>query len=285
MSNTKLGLLIFWPTFWTGFPIKLVIALLLLAAHMHPWEGTGLLVLLLVSIPVDIWALGLCARTVLIDRLKVDPQPGIGLNLWIRWAIFSAVALPLIFIIVSTVTETAQLVVASIIESLKEHIYPALPVAEQISLELVMWGSVASVTLIVCILGWLYGLGWLAQPFVKNAKPLNGTKGDQVNFWDGLRIPADQPLLLTAFTGIGVVLIFIFWGIMPATTPHPHDEYEYTFEKKEVVIVEPKKVLKEAEQILAKAELVVKKLQDEKSGNSEKPSEKIEGSTDAKQKK
>jgi hypothetical protein len=222
---------------------------------------------------------------VLIDRLKVDPQPGIGLNLWIRWAIFSAVALPLIFIIVSAVTETAQLVVASIIESLKEHIYPALPVAEQISLELVMWGSVASVTLIVCILGWLYGLGWLAQPFVKNAKPLNGTKGDQVNFWDSLRIPADQPLLLTAFTGIGVVLIFIFWGIMPATTPHPHDEYEYTFEKKEVVIVEPKKVLKEAEQILAKAELVVKKLQDEKSGNSEKPLEKIEGSTDAKQKK
>ena len=285
MSNTKLGLLVLWPTFWTGFPIKLIVVLLLLAAHMHPWEGFGLFLLLLVSIPIDIWALGLCARTVLIDRLKVDPQPGIGLNLWIRWAIFSAVALPLIFIIVSAVTETAQLVVASIIESLKEHIYPALPVAEQISLELVMWGSVASVTLIVCILGWLYGLGWLAQPFVKDAKPLNGTKGDQVNFWDSLRIPADQPLLLTAFTGIGVVLIFIFWGIMPATTPHPHDEYEYTFEKKEVVIVEPKKVLKEAEQILAKAELVVKKLQDEKSGNSEKPLEKIEGSTDAKQKK
>jgi hypothetical protein len=52
-----------------------------------------------------------------------------------------------------------------------------------------------------------------------------------------------------------------------------------------VAIVEPKKVLKEAEQVLAKAELVVKKLQDEKGGNSEKPAEKIEETTDAKQKK
>ena len=285
MSNTKLGLLVFWPTFWTGFPIKLVFALLLLAAHMHPWEGTGLYLLLLVSIPVDIWALGLCARTVLIDRLKVDPQPGIGLNLWGRWAVFSAVVLPVIAMVVSVVTETAKSVVASMTESFKEHIFPALPVAEQISLELVMWGSVASVALIVCILGWLYGLGWLAQPFVKNAKPLDGTRDDQADFWDRLRIPADQPLLLTAFTGVGVVLVFIFWGLMPATTPHPHAEYEYTFEKKEVKIVEPKKVLKETEQVLAKAELVVKKLQDEKGENQQKPADEIEASTEEKQKK
>ena len=285
MSNTKLGLLIFWPTFWTGFPIKLVVVLLLLAAHIHPWEGSGLFFLLLVSIPVDIWALGLCARTVFIDRLKVDPQPGLGPKLWIRWAIFSAVAIPVIKIVVSAVTETAKSVVASIIESIKEHIYPTLPVAEQISLELVMWGSVATVALIVCLLGWLYGLGWLAQPFVRNAKPINGTRGDHINYWDGLRIPADQPLLLTAFTGVGVVLIFIFWGLMPATTPHPHDEYEYTFEKKEAGIVEPKKVLQEAEQVLAKAELVVKKLQDEKNGNSEKPPQKPEASAQETQKK
>jgi len=285
MSNTKLGLLIVWPTFWTGFPIKMVVALLLLAAHMHPWEGSGLFIMLLVSIPVDIWALGICARTVLIDRLKVDPQPGIGPNLWIRWAIFSALVIPAITIVVSAVTETAKSVVASMIESLKEHVYPTFPVAEQISVELVMWGSVATIALIVCMLGWLYGLGWLAQPLVKNAKPLKGTKEDQTNFWDSLRIPADQPLLLTAFTGFGVVLVFIFWVLMPATTPHPHEEYEYTFEKKEVAIVEPKKVLTEAEQVLAKAELVVKKLQDEKDGNSKNPAEAVESSPEAKQKK
>lgn len=282
MSNTKLGLLVFWPTFWTGFPIKMVVALLLLAAHMHPWEGAGLFLLLLVSIPVDIWALGLCARTVLIDRLKVDPKPGIGLHLWVRWAVFSAVALPIIMFVVSTVTETAQSVVSSIVESIKENIF-VIPVAEQISLELVMWGSVASVALILCILGWLYGLGWLAQPFVRNAKPVVGSAVDQVNFWDSLRIPADQPLLLTAFTGAGVVLVFLFWVLLPSTTPHPHEEYVYTFEKKERVIVEPKKILQEAEQVVANAELIVIKLQDEKAPDSETPVEATNLSPETKQ--
>lgn len=260
----------------------MVAALLLLAAHMHPWEGGGLFLLLLVSIPVDIWALGLCARTVFIDRLKVDPQPGIGLHLWIRWAVFSAVALPIIMIVMSTVTDTAKSVVSSIVESIEENVF-TIPVAEQISLELVMWGSVASVALILCIIGWLYGLGWLAQPFVKNAKPVIGSAVDQANFWDSLRIPADQPLLLTAFTGAGVVLVFLFWVLLPSTTPHPHEEYVYTFEKKEAVIVEPQKVLKEAEQVLANAELVVIKLQDEKSGDSETSKDPAATSPEARQ--
>ncbi len=261
----------------------MVVALLLLAAHMHPWEGAGLFLLLLVSIPADIWALGLCARTVLIDRLKIDPKPGIGLHLWVRWAVFSAVALPIIMIVMSTVTETAQSVVSSIVESIKENIF-VIPVAEQISLELVMWGSVASVALILCILGWLYGLGWLAQPFVRNAKPVVGSAVDQANFWDSLRIPADQPLLLTAFTGAGVLLVFLFWILLPTTTPHPHEEYVYTFEKKETVIVEPKKILNEAEQVLANAELVVIKLQDEKPPESEASVEASDLSPEAKQK-
>ena len=245
----------------------MVFCLLLLAAHMHPWEGTGFFLLLLVSIPIDIWALGLCARTVFIDRLKVDPQPGIGKNLWIRWAVFSAIALPLIKIIVSGATGIAKSVTSSIVHSIEEAIYE-IPVAEQISLELVMWGSVASVVLILCILGWLYGLGWLTQPFVKNAKPLDGTEEDRANFWDGLRVPADQALLLTAFTGAGVVLVFVFWALLPSTTPHPHEEYEFISKGPKEEKVEPKKVLKEAEKVLAKAELVVKKLEEEKSGES-----------------
>ena len=268
MSNLKLGLLVFWPTFWTGFPIKLAFCLLLLAAHMHPWEGAGFFLLMLISIPIDIWALGLCARTVLIDRLKVDPEPGIGPNLWVRWAVFSAIALPLIKIIVSSVTGVAKSVTSSIVHSLKESVYPTLPVAEQISLELVMWGSVASLVLIVCLVGWLWGLGWLTQPFIRNARPVDGTEADQASFWDGLRIPKDQPLLLTAFMGAGVVLVFVFWTLLPSTTPHPHDEYEWTESRAKEVKVEPKKVLKEAEKVLAKAELVVKKLEAEKGEDS-----------------
>lgn len=245
----------------------MVFCLLLLAAHMHPWEGTGFFLLLLVSIPIDIWALGLCARTVFIDRLKVDSQPGIGMGLWIRWAVFSAIALPLIKVIVSGATGVAKSVTSSIVHSFKESVYE-IPVAEQISIELVMWGSVASVVLILCILGWLYGLGWLTQPFVKNAKLLDGTEEARANFWDGLRVPADQALLLTAFTGAGVVLVFVFWALIPSTTPHPHEEYVYISKGPKEEKVEPKKVLKEAEKVLAKAELVVKKLEEEKSGES-----------------
>ncbi len=251
----------------------MVFCLLLLAAHMHPWGGEGFFLLLLVSIPIDIWALGLCARTVFIDRLKVDPQPGFGKNIWIRWAVFSAIALPLMKFIVSGATGIAKSATSSIVHSIEESIYE-IPVAEQISIELVMWGSVASVVLILCVLGWLYGLGWLTQSFVKNAKPLDGTEEERANFWDSLRIPADQPLLLTAFTGAGVVLVFVFWALLPSTTPHPHEEYEFISSGQKEVKVEPKKVLKEAEKVLAKAELVVKKLEEEKSGESKDSNDK-----------
>jgi hypothetical protein len=273
MSNIKLGLLVFWPTFWTGFPIKMVFCLLLLAGHMHPWEGTGFFLLLLISLPVDIWALGLCARTVMIDRLKVDPQPGFALNLWIRWAVFSAIALPLMKIIVSGATGVAKSVTTSIVHAIKDGIYPTLPVAEQITLELVMWGSVSTLVLILCILGWLYGLGWLTQPFVANAKPLDGTEEERVNFWDGLRIPSDQTLSLTALTGAGVVLVFVFWTLLPSTTPHPHEEYEFISSGETEAKIVPKKVLKDAEKVLAKAELVVKKLEEEKNAESKDSSD------------
>ncbi len=264
MSNAKLGLLTFWPTFWTGFPIKMAVCLLLLAGHVHPWEGSGLFMLLLVSIPVDIWALGLCARTVFIDRLQVDPQPGLGLKLWIRWAAFSAIALPGISVVMSAVKDGTKAVVSSMIESLKESIYPTLPVAEQITLELVLWGSVATVVLLVLLYAWLYGLGWLAQPFVKSASPVGENVEERTHFWDKLRIPSDQPLLLTAFTGVGVVLVFIFWGLIPASTPHPHAEYEFINPPKKTVIIDPNKVLAETEQVVLKAELTVEKLEKEK---------------------
>jgi len=269
MSNAKLGLLTFWPTFWTGFPIKLAFCLLLLAGHVHPWEGSGLFMLMLVSIPVDIWAIGLCARTVFIDRLKVDPQPGLGLQLWIRWAIFSAIALPLIKVVVSSVASGAKSLVNTMIEGVKESVYPTLPVAEQITLELVLWGSVATVVLLILLYGWFFGLGWLTQAFVRTARPLGENVEERTHFWDKLRIPADQPLLIVAFTGVGVILTFLFWGLLPASTPHPHSEYEFINPPKKIVIIEPSKVLEEAEQVVLKAELVVEKLEKEKAEGEE----------------
>lgn len=260
MSNAKLGLLVAWPTFWTGFPVKLVLALLMLAAGVHPWEGAGLEALLVLSIPIDIWALGLCSRTVFLERLSVDPPKGTGLRLWGMWAVFSVVYLPLLFMIVGGAKSLAQSAVHATLHFVEENVI-VIPIAEKISLELVMWGLPATIVLIVLVYGWLFGLGALAQRFVRASAPVDGAFQDIVSKWDLLRIPRDQPLLLTAFTGSGVVLIFLFWGLLPVSTPHPHEEYEFIDVKKVEAKVEPKKVIQSAEQVLARAEATLKELE------------------------
>ena len=268
MSNAKLGLLVFWPTFWTGFPIKMIIALLLLAAHVHPWEGVGLEALLILSIPIDIWALGLCGRTVFLDRLKVDPPKGLGLTLWWQWALFSVVYLPILFMVVSGVKALTKSGAEYILHSIKENVIE-IPVAEYITAELVMWGSVTTVVLIVLLYGWLFGLGMLANRQVRLSAQVGGSIQEVVYKWDAIRIPSDQPLLLTAFSGVGVFMIFLFWGLMPASTPHPHPEYEFTNPKKVEKPVKPQEVLKKTEKILASAELTIIELEKEK-GNEGK---------------
>ncbi len=262
MSNVKLGLLVAWPTFWTGFPLKMVAALLMLAAGVHPWEGVGLEALLVLSIPIDIWALGLCSRTVFLERLSVDPPKGTGLRLWGLWAIFSVVYLPLLFIILGGVKSLAQSAVHATVHFVETNVI-VIPIAEKISLELVMWGLPATIVLIILVYGWLFGLGALAQRFVRASTPVDGVFQDIVSKWDLLRIPKDQPLLLTAFTGTGVVLIFLFWGLLPVSTPHPHEEYEFIDVKKAEEAIVPKKVIKSAEQILARAEATLKELEKE----------------------
>ena len=284
MSNTKLGLLVFWPTFWTGFPAKLAFGLLLLAAHLHPWEGTGLALLLLLSIPIDIWALGLCARTLFLERLKVEPQPGLGLALWWKWTLFNLIYLPILYIVVGLSASGAKAVTAQVIEFIKETVWE-IPIAEQISIELVMWGSVASVVLILLILGWFYGLGAIVQQHVRESVPQEGNYQDLIYRWDRLRVPSDQPLLLTAFTGAGVVLVFLFWALLPATTPHPHEEYEYTNVVKVEPPVKPLKVLDNTENVLKRAILTVKELEKKKEEESTPEKSKIKGKDQEPQKK
>ncbi len=260
MSNAKLGLLVLWPTFWTGFPLKMVAALLMLASGVHPWEGTGLEALLVLSIPIDIWALGLCSRTVFLERLSVDPPKGTGLRLWGLWAVFSVVYLPLLFMIMSGVKSLAQSAVHATLHFVESNVI-VIPIAEKISLELVMWGLPATIVLIVLVYGWLFGLGALAQRFVRASTPVEGAFQDVVSKWDLLRIPRDQPLLLTAFTGTGIVLIMVFWGLIPVSTPHPHEEYEFVDAGKVEEKIVPKKVIQSAEQVLARAEATLKELE------------------------
>jgi hypothetical protein len=281
MSNAKLGLLVVWPTFWTGFPLKLVIALLLLAAGVHPWEGTGLLALLLLSTPIDVWALGLCSRTVFLERLSVDPPKGAGFRLWGQWMIFSVVYLPLLFVIMGGAKSLAQSAVEATLHFVEENVM-VIPIAEKISLELVMWGTPVTIVLMILLYGWLVGLGALAQRVVRASTPVDGAFQDIVSKWDLLRIPRDQPLLLTAFTGSGVVLIVLFWGLLPVSTPHPHEEYEFVDVQKVEETIVPKKVIQSAEQTLARAEATLKELEkDNPVKETPKPEKKAESKAKA----
>jgi len=264
MSNVKLGLLVFWPTFWTGFPLKMVIVLLLLASHIHPWEGIGLQALLLLSIPIDIWALGLCARTVFLERLSIDSPQGMGLRLWAHWAVFSVIYLPLLFFIVGGAKVLAKSATEATVHFVEES-FMVIHTAEKITLELLMWATPTTLVLIVMLSGWMFGLGALAQRQVRASTPVSGTFEDIVCQWDGIRIPKDQPLLLTAFMGVGVVLVFLFWGLIPVSTPHPHEEYEFIDVKKVEQKIVPKDVLKNAEKVLARADATIKELEKENS--------------------
>ncbi len=273
MSNVKLGLLVFWPTFWTGFPIKMVIAFLLLTAHIHPWEGTGLAALLLLSIPIDIWALGLCARTVLLERLSVEPSKGMGLRLWAQWAVFSVVYLPMLDFVMGGTKALAISATEATVHFVEES-FMVIPVAEKITVELLMWTTPTTLVLIALLAGWMFGLGTLTQRVVRASTPVSGSFQDIVYKWDALRIPKDQPLLLTAFTGVGVVLVVLFWGLLPVSTPHPHEDYEFIDVKKVERKIVPKDVIKSAEKVLARAEATIKELEKKNPGGDKTKDEK-----------
>ena len=57
----------------------------------------------------------------------------------------------------------------------------AIPVAEQISLELVMWGTPTTIVLIALLYGWLYGLGAFAQRHVRVSTSVGGTLQDIIS--------------------------------------------------------------------------------------------------------
>ena len=257
MSPVRLGLAVAWPAFWTGVPIKIVIALLLLAMGLHPWEMPGLAFLLLLSIPIDIWALDLSSRTVLLERLRLQPPALVGLTLWWQATLFNAVCLPIAYLIESQTVTGAKAVAGRIMqfEVLKE-----LPVPERIGIELTLWSSVSAVVLLVLVLGWLFGFGWIVGKQVAAARPATEPYQALVRQWDLIRVPADQPLLLTVFAATGVTLIILFWAFMPVTTPHPHELYQKPPEKVAPPL-KPAEALQKTEKLIVQAESAVEALE------------------------
>jgi hypothetical protein len=253
LSPLKLGLHVLWSTFWTGFPIKLAFALLFLAFGMihfearlglgfvmilaspvtvfaapiiamglgsHFGEGVGLGLLFLLCIPIDIWAMGVVAKTVFLERLHLEPPDGLGLALWWKSAVTGALYLPLLWLIVGTVTETAISVSHALFEM---DLLKGIPVAEKISIELTLWGSVSAAVLIVLLLVGVSLVGRIVRSAATGAAPAADNYQRLVTRWDLMRVPADPGLMLTSLTGAGVVLSILFWTALPVSTPHPHE--------------------------------------------------------------
>ncbi len=253
MSPTKVGLGVLWPAFWTGIPIKLAIAVLFLALGMmhfenrlalafltvlsspvtvfalptlsaaldsHIGEGAGIPLLFLLSIPIDMWALGVVGRTFFLEKFKKEPPDGLGLALWWRTALIGAIYLPILWFVVGIVTSTS----IDIAKSLDEiEMFKGIPVAERISIELTIWGSVSAAVLIVLLLIGVSIIGRVIRKMADSAQPASENYQGLITRWDLMRVPADQGLMLTAITGAGAVLSFLFWAALPVTTPHPHE--------------------------------------------------------------
>ena len=263
VSAIKLGLLVAWPAFWIGVPIKLVISLLLLAMGMHPWEMPGLAFLLLLSIPIDIWALNLSTKTVFLERLRMKAPDSAGLTIWWQAMLLNAIYLPILYVVGGGAVSISKSIAVWILEFFKE-----IPVAERISIELVLWGTPATIALLILILAWLYFFGRIVKRQAAMAVSGDTAFSSVVRQWDLLRVPADQPLVLTAVTAVGVCLVLLLWAFMPVTTPDPHES-----EKKEAAktpIFKPTDALQKTEKIIAKAEAAVQSLEEKAATESHK---------------
>ena len=113
-----------------------------LGLDSHIGEGAGIALLFLLAIPIDIWALGVVGRTFFLERLRREPPDGLGLTLWWKCALVGAiyVADPLGGC-QSAITEAAISAAHSMFET---DFLKGIPVAERISIELTLWGTVAT---------------------------------------------------------------------------------------------------------------------------------------------
>ena len=290
LSPTKIGLGILWSAFWTALPIKLAFAIVFMAMDLmhfenrlglaflmllaspvtvfalpiismglesHIGEGAGIAILFLLAIPVDIWALGLVGRTYFLEKFRREPPDGLGLTLWWKSAVVGAIVLPIIWFLVSTVTSTAISMAHSLLEM---EIFKGIPVAERISVELTLWGSVSAIVLLVLLLIGVSLVGRIIRGTAEAARPVAENYQSIVTRWDLMRVPADQGLTLTALTLGGVVLSVLFWASLPVTTPHPHECCKKPDVKAEPPF-KPVETLNKDEKMMAQLELQVSALE------------------------
>ncbi len=293
MSPAKLAISVLWPAFWTGLPIKMGVALLLFAMgtiqmentaglalllvltspvsvfaipvlgalfDLHLSEGAGVGILFLMAIPIDMWAVGLTSRTVCLERLRVEPPEQVGLRLWGIAAAAGGAYLVFLWAVERTVTDIARSVSHLITEI---EVVKNMGVAERIGVELTLWGSVSTITLVLLLALGLWFLGYLMQRQLAPARALSEPYQAVVTRWDLMRVPADQGLMLTAFVGTGILLGVLFWASIPVTTPHPHESYKKPAVKAQPPF-KPLESLNKTEKLLLQAETTVAALEQKK---------------------
>jgi len=253
VSPSKLGFGILWPAFWTGLPFKLAFAVLFLAfgaVHFenriglaflmlltspvtafafptitmgldsHIGEGVGMWLLFMLAVPIDIWALGIVGRTYLLERLRREPPSGLGLTLWWKCALVGAIYVPILWLAQSTITETAISAAHSMFET---NLLKGIPVAERISIDLTLWVTVATGSLLLLFIIGFSIVGRMIRGTVESAGHAPENYQGLVTRWDLSRVPVDQGWMLTALSGAAVALSILFWFSLPVFTPHPHD--------------------------------------------------------------
>ena len=253
VSPSKLGFGILWPAFWTGLPFKLAFAVLFLAfgaVHFenriglaflmlltspvtafafptitmgldsHIGEGVGMWLLFMLAVPIDIWALGIVGRTYLLERLRREPPSGLGLTLWWKCALVGAIYVPILWLAQSTITETAISAAHSMFET---NLLKGIPVAERISIDLTLWVTVATGSLLLLFVIGFSIVGRMIRGTVESAGHAPENYQGLVTRWDLSRVPVDQGWMLTALSGAAVALSILFWFSLPVFTPHPHD--------------------------------------------------------------
>lgn len=270
ISSVKLAWALSWTAFWAGFPFKMIVALLLLAAQIHPWEGAGLITLLVVSVPIDVWALGLTARTFFLDRMGMEVRGPVGVGLWWQGAVLGVVTLGVAYYAVDVTATVCKKAAAATLDVVKRVI--PIPIAEQITIELLMWAVPATIVAIILLLVWLKLFGWRIKRYaVAFGQTSPAGLEERVREWDGWRVPADAMLMLVSFTAVAVLLTVAFWVLLPVTTTHRHPDYPppqtETVKKK----LKPEELLKKTDTALAKAEEVLELLEKEKAKEKKKP--------------
>ena len=253
MSPTKLAFGILWPAFWTGLPIKLAFAVLFLSfgiVHFetrialaflmlltspvtvfalptitvglgsHIGEGAGIALLFLLAIPIDIWALGVVGRTFFLERCRREPPAGLGLTLWWRCALVGAIFLPILWMVEGAITDASISAAHSLFE---DGVLEGTPIAERISIELLLWGTVATGALLWFLVIGLSLVGRMIRGTVQLAQYASDNYEGLIARWDLMRVPADPGLLLTVCSGVAIVLALLFWSSLPQFTPHPHE--------------------------------------------------------------